>query len=131
MSKEGEIINPEYKKIEQDELKDEIIDIENTELVDEESKDLVSNVEQNSIDNNESFEDSNIQTNEQKMLDMFYEDFNELYRIHRKCVFDELVVSDLNEDEINRYETNIKNDVKKILIEKNANYKYLNDRGII
>lgn len=131
MSKEGEIINPEYKKIEQDESKDEIIDIENTEVVDQESKNVVFNIEQNIVDNNESFEDSNIQTNEQKMLDMFYEDFNELYRIHRKCVFDELVVSDLNEDEINRYETNIKNDVKKILIEKNANYKYLNDRGII
>ena len=62
---------------------------------------------------------------------MFYRDFNELYRIHRKSVFDDLVVSNLNEDEIERYEIQIKNDVKNILIEKNTKYKYLNDRGTI
>ena len=69
--------------------------------------------------------------NDDKLVEMFYEDFNELYRIHRKRVFEDIIISELNEDEIEKNEMRIKEDVKRILIEKNKNYKYLNDRGII
>lgn len=86
---------------------------------------------QTSIDETNAQDNINNILDENKLVQMFYEDFNELYRIHRKSVFDDLVVSNLNEDEINKQEIIIKEDVKRILIEKNQNYKYLNDRGII
>ena len=135
MSKEGEIIEPEFKKLDQSDDSENIIDIDASQDIEEKEESLVSHNEKNEIEYHEdSVNDTEINTvqiDEQKMAEMFYEDFNELYRIHRKTVFDDLVVSELNEEEIQRYEIQIKNDVKNILIEKNKNYKYLNDRGII
>ena len=133
--KVGVIEEAEFTEHELIEKNEEIIDIENNEEMIK--PELIENVKISSQQEEKDFQiplmqkDENSSSNDDKLLQMFYEDFNELYRIHRKSVFDELVVSELNEEEIEKHEIRIKEEVKKILIEKNRNYKYLNDRGII
>ena len=140
-SKVGEVIENQNNEIVSQVNKEEIIDLDNNELQDDNLLENVKivdstihtideNEEQNIITDNID-ENENNSDNDKKLLEMFNNDFNELYRIHHKNVFEELIVSELNEEEIEKYESQIKEDVKKILIEKNSNYKYLNDRGII
>ncbi len=133
--KVGVIEDAEYTEPELIAKNEEIIDVENTDEMTE--PELIENVKISLQPEEKDFQiplmqkDENSSSNDEKLLQMYYEDFNELYRIHRKSVFDELVVSELNEEEIEKHEIRIKEDVRKILIEKNRNYKYLNDRGII
>lgn len=133
--KVGVIEEAEYTEPELIAKNEEIIDVENTDKMTE--PELIENVKISLQPEEKDFQiplmqkDENSSSNDDKLLQMYYEDFNELYRIHRKSVFDELVVSELNEEEIEKHEIRIKEDVRKILIEKNRNYKDLNDRGII
>lgn len=133
--KVGVIEDAEYTEPELIAKNEEIIDVENNDKMTE--PELIENVKISLQPEEKDFQiplmqkDENSSSNDDKLLQMYYEDFNELYRIHRKSVFDELVVSELNEEEIEKHEIRIKEDVRKILIEKNRNYKDLNDRGII
>lgn len=133
--KVGVIEDAEYTEPELIAKNEEIINVENTDEMTE--PELIENVKISLQPEEKDFQiplmqkDENSSSNDDKLLQMYYEDFNELYRIHRKSVFDELVVSELNEEEIEKHEIRIKEDVRKILIEKNRNYKDLNDRGII
>ena len=133
--KVGVIEDAEYTEPELIAKNEEIIDVENNDKMTE--PELIENVKISLQPEEKDFQiplmqkDENFSSNDDKLLQMYYEDFNELYRIHRKSVFDELVVSELNEEEIEKHEIRIKEDVRKILIEKNRNYKDLNDRGII
>lgn len=128
-SKEGEIIESNFEDVKTIDKDEEIIDIENSEKSDDSLLENVKIVD--SVDDTYTTYIEDNQTNDHKIVEMFYNDFNELYRIHHKSVFDDLIVSELNEEEIEKYEIKIKEDVKKILIEKNSDYKYLNDGGII
>lgn len=133
--KVGVIEDAEYTEPELIAKNEDIINVENTDEMTE--PELIENVKISLQPEEKDFQiplmqkDENSSSNDDKLLQMYYEDFNELYRIHRKSVFDELVVSELNEEEIEKHEIRIKEDVRKILIEKNRNYKDLNDRGII
>ena len=146
MSKVGEVIETKKNESVIIEKNEEIIDIDNREHKEDyllenvnnesnkenETSNIIDNIEE-PVQQENTFvnETREIDFNEQQIVEMFYSDFNELYNIYRKSVFEDIVVSSLNEEEINRQEKIIKEDVRRILIEKNPDYKYLNDRGII
>lgn len=89
------------------------------------------NIIENDVKESNEEVNNTYQNNDNELVQMFYEDFNELYYIYRKNVFDDMNISTLSETEIHRQESIMKEDVKRILVEKNPDYKNLNDRGLI
>lgn len=108
-----------------EEKTEEIIDVYHEEIVE---NNLIHSDNDNNDTNNDFLKKDDDYTS---ALEKYKLDFNELYRIHKKNIFGELIVSELSEEEIAKQENIIREEVKKILIDRNELYKQLSDRGII
>ncbi len=134
--KEGTIedaVFEEHQMIEDEFSNRKVVDVDISENVYDDS--IIPSEDNNSVDYNNvinEYENINNDNNDDSsLIEMYWDDYKELYKIHRKNVFDEIPLSALNEETIAKYEDRVKREVKQILVENNIKYQDLNNRGKI